>query len=65
MTLAMADLSGQDGNVFAVVARAKRALVKAGYRSEADQMVDRVFQADSYDEALRIMLEYVEDGAAA
>lgn len=51
---------GEDGNVFNVLSICARALKDAGMREEAEQMKTRVFEADSYDEALRIMSEYVE-----
>lgn len=53
-------LTGTDGNVFALVGRCSRALKTAGLRAEADEMTERVFAAGSYDEALQVMLQYVD-----
>jgi hypothetical protein len=53
-------LTGQDGNVFNLIGIVKRTLEKAGLEEEAKEMMQRCFKALSYDEALRIMMEYVE-----
>ncbi|MFA5896388.1 MAG: hypothetical protein WC985_05725, partial [Thermoplasmata archaeon] len=52
---------GEDGNIFAVVARASRALKQAGMGERAKEMQTRVLASDSYLEALAIILEYVQD----
>lgn len=49
-----------DGNIFAVMATATRALKRAGKRAEADELVNRVTSCGSYHEALAIVFEYVE-----
>ena len=54
-------LVGQNGNIFNLVGIASRALKSAGLRDEAKEMTDKVFQAGSYDEALSIIMEYVDD----
>jgi hypothetical protein len=54
-------LVGEDGNVFALLGSASRALKRAGLRDKAKEMTDRVMNSDSYEQALRIMLEYVKD----
>jgi hypothetical protein len=51
---------GEDGNVFNTLSICSRALKDADMRAEAEEMKTRVFAAESYDEALRIMSEYVE-----
>ncbi|MDP3722608.1 MAG: hypothetical protein Q8R91_03810 [Candidatus Omnitrophota bacterium] len=53
-------LVGTDGNIFAVVGRCKQALQDAGQSHEAKELVQRVFKATSYDEALGICQEYIE-----
>lgn len=61
--LCTAPIVGGDGNVYAVVGACRDALRKCGYRSEADELVDRILkkhEADSYDKALVICMEYCE-----
>ena len=54
-------LVGQDGNIFNILSIASRALKEAGYADEAKEMQTRVFASDSYEEALAIVLLYVDD----
>ena len=54
------ELVGYDGNIFSIMGRASRLLKRAGMREEADEMFKRVTSSGSYDEALRIVSEYVE-----
>jgi hypothetical protein len=56
----LAQLTGEDGNVFAVIARVARALKRAGEREQADEFVQRALQAKSYGEVLLLCEEYVE-----
>jgi hypothetical protein len=53
-------LIGEDGNIFNLLAIARRSLLRAGLKQEAKEMVDRAMSSDSYGEALRIIGEYVE-----
>lgn len=53
-------LTGQDGNVFNLIGIVKRTMEKAGLRNEAKEMMKRCFGSSSYDEALQIMMEYVD-----
>lgn len=53
-------LSGQDGNIFNLVGVAKRALEKANMNEQAKEMTDRIFKSKSYNEALCIIMKYVE-----
>lgn len=55
-----APLLGADGNVFNLIAVASRALKDNGYDEMADQMSSKVMSSDSYEEALGIILDYVE-----
>ena len=48
------------GNVFWILASAQQVLKRQGRRAESDQMASRVYQCESYEEALEIMSEYVE-----
>lgn len=52
-------LIGQDVNIFNLMAVASRTLRKHGMAEEADEMCDRIYDADSYDKALCIIGEYV------
>lgn len=49
-----------NGNVFNLLAICTRALKRAGKTDQATEMRKRVYKCDSYDEALQIMMEYVE-----
>ena len=53
-------LVGTDGNIFAILGRCKQALKNAGQPEQAEEMMQRVFKATSYDEALGICQEYVD-----
>lgn len=54
------NLVGEDGNVFAIMGRASRALKQAGMPDQAKEMVDRVTSSGDYYDALNIISEYVE-----
>lgn len=54
-----APIIGADGNVFNLIGICKRALKSNGYVKEAEELVNRVTNSHSYDEALEIMMEYV------
>ena len=53
-------LVGTDGNVFALAGRVKQALRKAGQSDKAEEFVKKLPACRSYDEALTLMMEYVE-----
>jgi hypothetical protein len=53
-------LVGTDGNVFSIIGRVKQALKKAGQGDRAREFVKKAFRAGSYDEVLRLCMEYVE-----
>ena len=59
-------LVGENGNVFNLMGLASRALKKAGLKDEAKEMQERIMGkegetgAESYDEALCIIMEYVD-----
>jgi hypothetical protein len=54
-------LVGKDGNVFNLIGICSKALKRAGQHEEAKELQNRVMSCGSYDEALCIMLEYVEE----
>ena len=53
-------LVGQDGNIFNLGGIASQALKKAGQHKAAKEMVNKMFGAGSYSEALNIISEYVD-----
>ena len=53
-------LTGQNGNVFNLIGIVRKALIEANHKDLAKEMQDRVFKAESYNDALNIMDEYVE-----
>lgn len=55
-----APLIGANGNVFNLMGIVSGVLKEDGYPEKADEMFNRVTHSESYDEALNIMMEYVE-----
>lgn len=53
------ELIGEDGNIFAIMGRASRALIRAGMGDDAREMIDRVHECGSYNEALGMVSRYV------
>lgn len=53
-------LIGEDGNIFYILGRVSRVLKESGRDNQAKECSDRVMAAGSYDEALRIVMEYVD-----
>lgn len=53
-------LIGEDGNIFNLIGIAARALRKAGLADKATEMSEKVMQSKSYEEALSVIMEYVE-----
>lgn len=53
-------LVGKDGNIFNLMGIASRTLKEAGFKEKADEMIQRITKSKSYDEALGIIMEYVE-----
>jgi len=56
-------LVGQNGNVFNLLGICTKALKRAGQYEEAQELKKRVFSSGSYDEALALMLEYVDEAS--
>ena len=50
-----------DGNIYAITGKASRALKRAGMQDKAKEMQDRVSAAKSYDDAMQIVMEYVDE----
>ena len=55
-----AKLIGEDGNIFSILGRVSRSLKEAGKEEQAKEVCERVMASCSYDEALQIIMEYVE-----
>jgi len=53
-------LTGEDGNVFAIIARVSRALKQDGQRERATEFADKAMKQGSYDDVLRLCMEYVD-----
>jgi len=53
-------LAGENGNIFNLMGIASRTLKQAGLKNEAEEMIDRITKTSSYDEALRVIMDYVE-----
>lgn len=56
-------LVGEDSNTFNLAGIAGAALKRAGQRKEALEMYDRVVHAGSPEQALCIILEYVDEAS--
>ena len=55
------NLIGANGNIFNLVVIARKTLFKANMVNEAEEMIKRIpDEAEDYDHALRIIMEYVE-----
>lgn len=52
-------LTGEDGNVFGVIGRVSRALKRAGLPDAAAEFTAAAFNAESYDEVLRLCMDTV------
>jgi len=53
-------LIGEDGNVFSIIGRVKRALVKDGQRDRANEFVFKAMRQKSYEDVLCLVQDYVE-----
>ena len=53
-------LVGQDGNIFNLINIVSKVLKNNDLHDEAKEMTNRIFNSRSYNEALRIISEYVE-----
>ena len=51
---------GANGNIFNILGIASRTLKRNGMPGEASEMYNRVTSSRSYDEALSIIMEYIE-----
>lgn len=55
----------EDGNVFALMGKARQALRRAGRSDDAKELTERVTSSHGYDVAVSIIMEYAIDAAHA
>lgn len=55
----MYDSRGPDGNIFAILGQVGRELRRVGRTGEYNELWNRVNQCESYNDALRLINEYV------
>lgn len=53
-------LIGEDGNVFNIIGKVSRTLKDNGLEKEAKEFTEKAFHSTSYDEVLRLCMEYVD-----
>lgn len=53
-------MTGEDGNVFSIIGRVSEALRPAGHSDQVSAFVNEVTDADSYDAALAVVMQWVE-----
>lgn len=60
MSKPICKLIGTDGNVFSVIGKVSSCLKKAKLSDQAKEFTEKAFDAGSYDEVLRLCMEYVD-----
>ena len=55
-------LSNTDGNVFALAYKVGSTLKRAGLHDQAKEFYEKLPKCHSYDEALQLMMQYVDVG---
>lgn len=53
-------LTGGDGNVFAIIGAVKKALQRAGQRDAANEFANNALKCESYDAVLQLAMTTVE-----
>jgi hypothetical protein len=53
-------LVGTDGNAVALIAKVRDTLRRENLKKEVDEFKDKAFACKSYDELLRLIMDYVE-----
>ncbi len=53
-------LTGEDGNVFFIIARVRKTLRKAGLDAEAGAFTHAAETAESYDDVIQLAMKYCE-----
>lgn len=59
-TRPLCKLTGQNGNVFNIISRVRRALINAGMPEQAKEFVDAAERAERYEDVLRLAFRYVD-----
>jgi hypothetical protein len=59
MKKSIVKLTATDSNIFSILGKCTKALKDNGQRKEADELSSKVFECSSYDEALRLCMDYV------
>ena len=55
-------LTGEDGNVFSIIACVSKALNRVGQEDKAEEFRTKAFNAESYDAVLRLAMAYCKVG---
>ena len=53
-------LTGEDGNAFAIIGRVSKALRRAGYPDKAKEWMDKATSCESYNHLLNLVFDYAE-----
>jgi len=53
-------LTGTDGNVFSLAGKVGKALKQDGQNDKAEEFYKLLLECQSYDEALQLMMKYVD-----
>ena len=53
-------LTGRDGNVFAIIGSVSKALKRAGHTDAATEFSNRAMSCESYDAVLRLAMDTVD-----
>lgn len=53
------DSQGESGNIFFILAQAKKIFLEKGIPGKFTELSERVYKADSYDDALKVINEYI------
>jgi len=54
------ELIGEDGNIFNLAGKVSKALKRNGHIGLSKELQEKLFEQESYDDALRLLTEYVE-----
>jgi hypothetical protein len=60
MSKSTCKLTGTDGNVFAIIGKVSVCLKKVKLADQAKEFTEKSFAAESYDEVLRLAMDYVD-----
>ncbi len=60
ITKPVCKLVGTDGNVFAIIGKVSKCLVRAGLPEQAREFKEKAFKAPSYDAVLQLSMQYTD-----